>query len=106
MNEIVYEVNLDVDAARATEFEEWLRPHVGEMLRFDGFVRATIFHREPLGEEPGDRRGFTVHYTVRDRAALETYLRDHAAAMRGDGAKRFGDSFRGWRNVLIPGGGA
>ena len=100
------EVNIDVDAARADEFEAWLHPHVTEMLKFDGFGSATVHAREPLGEDSGDRRGFTVLYSVRARGALDAYFRDHAAAMRGDGATRFGDSFRTWRNVLTPREGA
>jgi hypothetical protein len=33
-------------------------------------------------------------------AALQAYLDHHAAAMRGDGAARFGDRFRASRRVL------
>jgi quinol monooxygenase YgiN len=102
MGRIVYEVNVDVEAARADEFEAWLHPHVDEMLKFDGFDRATVHARESLDEGSGERHGFTVHYAVRDRQALDAYFRDHAAAMRGDGATRFGDSFRAWRNILTP----
>jgi hypothetical protein len=39
---------------------------------------------------------------LRDRAALDDYLREHAPRMRAEGIARFGDRFRAERRVLVP----
>ncbi len=93
---LLYEVNLHLDADLAGAFEPWLRAHMQEMLAFDGFTRAVRFELEPT---PGTLH-WTVHYHVRDRAALQAYLDQHAAAMRTDGARRFGGRFTADRRIL------
>lgn len=95
---LTYEVNLQVDESIAAEYRDWLREHVAEMLSLPGFVDATVFEvREPV--EPG-RMGMCVHYRLRDRAALDAYLRDEAPRMRDVGVKRFGGRFSASRRVL------
>lgn len=96
---IVYEVSIDVDRAIGDVYLDWLRGHVAQMLRFEGFVAATLYERDDRPAE-AERRGFVVAYRVRDRAALEAYLTDHAAAMRADGERRFGGRFAANRRVL------
>ncbi len=100
MSEIVYLVDLDVDAGIAQEYLSWLRQHVRQMLALPGFLGARIFERlEPQARE--GRSGFSVHYRLRDRAAFEDYLREHAPRMRAGGA-RFGDGVRISRGLLKP----
>lgn len=97
---VVYEVNLDVEAGIAGEYEAWLRAHVEAMLALPGFVSAQLFAvDEPV--EAG-RAAWCVHYRLRDAAALDAYLREHAARMRADGQARFGARFRASRRVLQP----
>ena len=98
---VIYEVNLDVDAAVADELMAWLALHVEEMLRFDGFEGATLYTRRP--EEESAERGrvlLTVHYRVASRGALERYLLEHAASMRREGLERFPEAFRADRRIL------
>lgn len=95
---VVYEVNLDVDSAIAADYRAWLHAHVAQMLALPGFASAQVYAvAEPA--EPG-RTGWCVHYRLRDAAALEAYLRDHAPRMRAEGAARFGERFRASRRVL------
>ena len=96
---VVYEVNLDVDAAIAGEYRAWLAAHVAEILALPGFTGARTFE---VLEPPPDagRIGLCVQYALRDAAALEAYLRDHAPRLRADGLARFGDRFRAARRVL------
>lgn len=95
---VVYEVNLDVDAAIAADYRGWLDAHVQDMLALPGFVSAQVFEvAEPV--EAG-RAGYCVHYRLRDAAVLDAYLREHAARMRADGAARYGDRFRASRRVM------
>lgn len=95
---IVYEVNLDVDAAVAADYRGWLDTHVQDMLALPGFVSAQVF--EVAKPVEAGRVGYCVHYRLRDADALDAYLREHAARMRADGEARFGGRFRAGRRVL------
>lgn len=97
---IVYEVNLWVEAESAPAFRAWLGTHVGEMLGLPGFLAAEIFRVESTRANEAEH-GWTVHYRLRDRAALEAYLAEHAPRMRADGLARFGGRFRAERRILL-----
>ncbi|HEX5488090.1 MAG TPA: DUF4286 family protein [Rhodanobacteraceae bacterium] len=99
---IVYAVELELDAALHDEYLAWLHGHVREMLELPGFEGAEVLARlEP--PPPEDRCVLIVHYRLRDRAAWETYLADHASRMRKAGRARFGDRIRASRQVLEAG---
>lgn len=96
---ILYEVNLAIDAAIGDDYRAWLDGHVREILGLPGFVEARIL--EIMEPRPGpDEVALCVQYTLRDRAALAAYLRDHAPRLRSAGIVRFGDRFRAHRRVL------
>ena len=97
---IDYEVTVTVDAELAEAYRAWLNGHVRQMLALPGFVTARLAELvEPL---PPGQCGWCVRYRLVDEAALASYLRDHAAALRGDGLARFGDRFQARRRVLRP----
>ena len=101
---LVYEVNLTVDADVAEAFAAWLPGHVAELLALPGFLGAEIFRVEEPAAEEGSV-ALSVRYRLRDRAALDDYLRDHAARLRGDGLRRFDGRFQASRRVLLPAAG-
>jgi hypothetical protein len=94
---VTYEVNLVPEPGIEDEFDEWLDAHVVEMLSLPGFLTAVVRRSEGPGSGEIQR---TVQYELRDRAALDAYLRDHAAEMRQHGIDRFGERFRATRRVL------
>ena len=96
---IVYVVELDMAAALANEYLPWLRTHVQEMLNLPGFVGAEIFERLEPAPAP-EQVGYSVHYQMRDRAAFDHYLRDHAPRMREAGLRAFGARVRASRGLL------
>jgi hypothetical protein len=96
---LVYEVNLAVDAEVAEAFAAWLPGHVAELLALPGFLAAEIFRVEEPAPPAGEV-ALSVRYRLRDRAALDAYLRDHAARLRADGIARFGGRFQATRRVL------
>lgn len=96
---VVYEVNLVVDAAIAEAFRAWLPGHLAELLAVPGFESAQVFAIEEPVPAAGTV-GLCVQYRLRDRAALDAYLCDHAGAMRAAAVARFGDRFRATRRVL------
>ena len=96
---IVYAVELEMAAALRREYLAWLRGHVGEMLALPGFLDASLWVRREPPPAPG-RWVVCVHYRLRDRAAFEGYLADHAGRMRAAGLARFGGQVRASRQVL------
>ena len=96
-DDVVYEVSLEADAEIAGPFDTWLRDHVADMLVLPGFLSAEILSDE--GTAPG-RVSRVVQYRLRDQAALDAYLRDHAPRMRAQGVERFGERLAAERRVL------
>eukprot|EP01061_Rhynchopus_euleeides_P021787 TRINITY_DN35552_c0_g1_i1.p2 TRINITY_DN35552_c0_g1~~TRINITY_DN35552_c0_g1_i1.p2 ORF type:complete len:127 (+),score=59.23 TRINITY_DN35552_c0_g1_i1:26-382(+) len=80
----VYEVNLSINSDIAELYLSHLKKHVEDMLKIEGFENAVVTHRKHADEmkEDDGKKLATVSYVVRDRQALETYFKDHAAEMR------------------------
>ena len=96
---IVYEVNLFVRREVEAAYRAWLDAHVREIVALDGFLGAEVFERREPGAEDGEF-ALCTQYRLRDAAALEAYLREHAPRLRADGLARFGPAFRAERRVL------
>jgi len=94
---VIYEVNLEADAAIEAAFDTWLRDHIADMLQLPGFRAAEI-----LGDRsaPAGRIRRTVQYRLADQASLDTYLAVHAPRMRARGAELFGDRYAADRRIL------
>ena len=96
---LVYEVNLDVDAAIGGEYRAWLDAHVAEICALPGFTGAQVFEvRDPPAA--ADRLSLCVQYRVRGQADLDHYLAEHAPRLRAEGLARFGGRFSASRRVL------
>ena len=113
---VIYEVTLHARAEIADTYLAWLREHVAAMLALQGFEGAELHALDSESPAQGrvnaasvgctgagaDERGWCVRYRLRDRAALDGYLRDHAPRMRAEGIVRFGNKFRAERRILMP----
>lgn len=96
---VIYEVNIEVDAAAHDDYRAWLRDHIAEILALPGFTGAKVF--DVLEPPPSAGRiGLSVQYALKDREALDDYLREHAPRLRADGVARFGDRFQATRRIL------
>lgn len=99
MSQVLYEVTLRVEGAIAGEYRAWLHEHVREMLALPGFIDARV--SEVHDPAPGEHATvFCCHYRLRDAAALDAYMREHAPRMRADGVERFGTRFSAQRRVM------
>ncbi|HZH42588.1 MAG TPA: DUF4286 family protein [Lysobacter sp.] len=96
---VIYEVELDVDAAVADAYRAWLDAHIREILALPGFTGARLFVVDDPAPAPG-RIVLCVQYALRDGAALDAYLREHAPRLRADGLARFGGRFVARRRVM------
>jgi hypothetical protein len=99
MSAVVYEVNLVVDADVLEAYRAWLADHVAEIVALAGFTGASVWDvADPA--PPAGTVAMCVQYALRDAAALEAYLRDHAPRLRAEGIARFGERVRATRRVL------
>ena len=96
---VIYEVNISVDNSLAAGYLEWLDGHIGEMLRFKGFVASRVMQVNDPPASPG-RQNYCVQYQLVDSDSLDNYLRNHAATMRQAGIDAFGDGCSASRRIL------
>lgn len=101
-SDVIYEVNIDLDAGIEADYRAWLRHHVDEILSLPGFLDARVSDVVDPPPAPG-RIAICTHYRLRDEAALQAYFDQHAPRLRGDGIARFGGRFSASRRVLKPG---
>ena len=100
---IIYEVNLTVDPESADEYAAWLRPHITHILEIDGFLGAEWLERDTASDgSDADKIRWTLHYRLRNHAALKAYQRDHAPALSREGLDKFGAHLPATRRVLQP----
>jgi hypothetical protein len=95
--DVIYEVDLDAEAAIEAPFDTWLRDHIADLLQLPGFLSAEVLADSA---PPAGRIRRTVQYRLRDAAALDEYLEHHAPRMREQGVALFGDRYRATRRVL------
>ena len=96
---IVYEVTLFVQREVEAQYRAWLDAHVREIIALPGFTGARVFERVDPAADAGEFV-LCTQYLLRDMAALDDYLREHAPRLRADGQARFGGRFRAERRVL------
>lgn len=96
---VVYEVNLDLDAAIRDDYLAWLAPHVAEILALPGFTGAQVFEVADPAAAPG-RASLCVQYRLAGQADLDRYLAEQAPRLRAEGMARFGGRFSASRRVL------
>lgn len=103
MNEVIYEVNLEIQKEYAEDYMNWLRPHMMDMLKFEGFISGTIsdFERVKEYNDPSIVAK-VVTYRVRSREDLQKYFDYGATKMRGQATNKFKGKFKAWRRVIAP----
>jgi hypothetical protein len=100
---VIYEVNLVINNSILDDYLAWLKPHMEEITKLDGFVGSNLFKVENLGSEhlvDGDTTSYTAVYYLSNRQSLQDYFDVHAARLRGDGVNRFKDQFNATRRIL------
>lgn len=94
---IIYEVNLEIQKVILSDYLDWLKLHISDMLKFDGFQSHQLFTIE---SEDKNFVLLSVHYHVESRKKLQDYFDHHAIAMRDEAIKKFGDRFKANRRIL------
>lgn len=95
---VIYEVNLKIANNIYNEYMKWLKNHVNEMIKFDGFKHVEIgLVRE---ETEKSHKNVRVAYGIDSEKHLDTYFLQHAENMRADAVAKFGDQFSATRRVI------
>ena len=95
----IYEVSLEVEAAIAAEYSQFLEHHIPEVVGAGGFSSARRYRiADPSPDAPVVC--WVVHYLARDEASIERYVAQHAPRLRADAISRFGGRFSAKRRVL------
>lgn len=98
MNNILYNVSIELDAA---DREEWLS--YMQDVHIPDVMKAGYFESYQLAEDtdaPDGKVRFQVSYTVASMERYEAYRKEAAAALQDDHTKRFAGRFRASRQVL------
>ncbi|HAT8251802.1 TPA: DUF4286 family protein [Legionella pneumophila] len=97
---VVYEVNLSIDNEIYRDYKDWLDEHILEMLKFPGFLNATVMHQSMDGDSSDNQKHLTVQYQLESTEDLQNYFEEHAPKMRGDGMNRFKGRFTATRRTF------
>lgn len=93
----IYEVRIDVDQAKADEYEIWLRDHIAKIVEAAGFLYGDLYRES---EPPAGRVVWVSQYVAPSMEIIEQYLAHHAALFRADGVSRFAGHFEISRRIL------
>ncbi|MDE2461813.1 MAG: DUF4286 family protein [Gammaproteobacteria bacterium] len=102
---VIYEVTLDIQRRTARRFDAWLKLHLRDMLKLPGFLDARLLPPDQIapGVDAGSVRR-VVQYRLASRADLANYFSQHAARMRAESTRYFGQCLRSSRRILDAGG--
>lgn len=93
---IIYEVNIDIDPSIEKEYIHWLKSHIDQILKIDGFSKAEVYQREAENQ----KKGITVHYYLETKEKLDDYLTHFAPKLRQEALDKFGSQFSASRRIL------
>ena len=85
---VVYEVELHIDADIAEAYRAWLPGHVAAMLALPGFISAQVLEVVDPAPPVGGLV-LSVRYRLASQAVLDDYLATRAARMRASWSEKF-----------------
>ncbi|MBA4696225.1 MAG: DUF4286 family protein [Legionella sp.] len=91
---IIYEVTVHVLSEVYDKYIGWLKPHIEEMLVFNGFKRALLLKEQGDQRAPEGSQELIVQYYVESMEHLTDYLNNYAQSMRNDAIQRFPEQFK------------
>ena len=91
---LIYEVKLElIDKTIYSSFLFWLKEHISEMLKFQGFEKADLINKFL------QKNVIIVKYYISSEKDLNNYMQNHAEKMRFEGLKLFKNSFKASRKI-------
>jgi inosine triphosphate pyrophosphatase len=102
LNHAVYEIQIDVDASSASDFETWLRSNPSVLFDLPKVELATteVFALEHDARPSQASKSFVVQYSVADHSGLHERLKHDAPPLPDDAAARFKDKLKFTKRLL------
>ncbi len=95
----LYNVTINIDESVHDEWLNWMRnEHIPDMLATGKFTSARML--KVLVEEEMGGITYSVQYIAPNKEALESYYKEDADRLRGEGMKKFADKFVAFRTEL------
>lgn len=95
---IIYNVTANIDESIHTEWLEWIKGHIPQVLATGKFIEAKL--TKVLVEEDMGGITYSVQYRAHSREALDRYYAEDAGKLRQDGLNRFSDKMLAFRTEL------
>lgn len=96
---IIYNVTIKVHPAITQQWLRWMKEeHIPDLMRTGLFLDYKLCRLLEQDETEGTT--FVVQYFCDSVEHYETYINEHAVAMREKGFKKFGDQFIAFRTVM------
>ena len=96
---IIYNVTIKVERSIADNWLQWLKEeHIPDIIRTGCFTHAVILRLLEVDETDGPT--FAVQYFAESKALYNSYIQNHASAMRQKGYEKWGDQFIAFRSVM------
>ena len=94
----IYNVTINIEDEIKEEWLTWLETHILEVLNTGKFTSAKL--TQVLVEEEMGGTTYSVQYTAKTKEAIESYYKEDAEKLRGDGLRKFGNKMVAFRTEL------
>ena len=94
---IIYNVTVNIDKSITTEWLQWIKEHIPQVLATGKFKEAKL---TKVLVEDDESDTYSIQYRAHSRAALDAYYAEDAERLRQDGIKRFADKMLAFRTEL------
>ncbi len=95
---ILYNVTVNIDEDAHEAWLKWMvETHIPDVMKTGFFLESKL--ARILAEEAGGL-AYSVQYFAKNREDYDTYMRDHAPALRADHEKHFGQKIASFRTLL------
>lgn len=96
---VIYEVNIRVNNNIYNQYMDWLKNHLQDMLKIDGFNHVNVYNNCE-NNKLNSTKMVVVQYEVESLTKLQDYFNHQAQKMRSATLELFGDSIQINRRVL------
>lgn len=94
---IIYNVTVNVDKSINSEWLEWIKEHIPQVLATGKFSEAKLT-KVLVDDDEADT--YSIQYRAHSKEALIAYYKDDAEGLRKAGVERFADKMLAFRTEL------
>jgi len=95
---IIYNVTVNIDESIHEQWLQWIKSHIPKVLATGNFSDAKL--TKVLVDEQMGGTTYSIQYRSKSREALDSYYKNDAERLRGEGIKYFSDKMLAFRTEL------